>query len=266
MIGSRMSAHQGASTRATAAGPGFGAWALVSGETLSTSGAGPDDRVGLVVDGLGGAMQLRLGALAALEPGADPAAWLILATDRATAPEWLAELKDLHPAAPSAFTALITNLMEGLAEMTPVMREEDAVATVESILRLARTALGRPYDALPPPGLEGDPEMLAAARLIERDLLDPDLDANSLTRALGLSRSSLYRAFQSVGGVKAYIRQRRLEHARDLLMRRDGPRLTVGEVAQACGFASDSHFSRAFRKAFGYSPGVRPEAEGSGGA
>jgi AraC-like DNA-binding protein len=50
------------------------------------------------------------------------------------------------------------------------------------------------------------------------------------------------------------------------LANRTGPRPTVGEVAQSCGFASDSHFSRAFRKAFGYPPGAQRESDVSGGA
>ncbi len=253
-----MSAYQGAST-----GSAAGAWVFLDPEALGAPEARSEDCVGLVIDGHGAAARLHMGVLST---GTDIDARLILTTDRATAPKWLADLKPLRPVTPSAFTTLIINLMEELAGLAGSTRADDASVVVESILMLARTALERPPEPVIPAGLAGDPEMLAAARLIEDQLLDASLDAGSLMHALGLSRSSLYRAFQSVGGVQAYIRQRRLEHARDLLMRRTGPRPTVGEVAQACGFASDSHFSRAFRKAFGYSPGARRETDPSGGA
>lgn len=261
-----MSAYQGASTASADAGRASEAWVFLDREALSTPDAGSEDRVGLVIDRHGDTARLRMGALSALEAGTDGDARLILATDRASAPKWLADLKPLRPVTPSAFTTLIINLIEELAGLAASARADDASVVVDSILMLARTALERPPEPAAPAGMTGDPEMLAAARLIEERLLDPDLDAGSLMHALGLSRSSLYRAFQTVGGVKAYIRQRRLEHARDLLMRRTGPRPTVSEVAQACGFASDSHFSRAFRKAFGSSPGARRETGGSGGA
>lgn len=251
-----MSAYQGAST-----GSAAGAWVFLDPEALRAPEARSEGRVGLVIDGHGEAARLHMGVL---PTGTEIDARLILATDRAAAPQWLADLKSLRPVTPSAFTALIINLVEELAGLAGSTHAADTSAVVESILMLARTALERPPEPAAPAGVAGDPEMLAAARLIEDQLLDPSLDTVSLMHALGLSRSSLYRAFQSVGGVKAYIRQRRLEHARDLLMRRTGPRPTVGEVAQACGFASDSHFSRAFRKAFGYSPGARREADPSG--
>ena len=257
-----MSAYQGASTASGHAGPA--SWVFLDREALSAPDAGSEERVGLVVDGRGDTARLRMGALSALEPGPDGGGRLILATDRASAPKWLGDLKPPRPVTPSAFTTLIINLIEELAGLAASPRADDASVVVESILMLARTALERPPEPAAPAGMAGDPEMLAAARLIEERLLDPDLDAGSLMHALGLSRSSLYRAFQPVGGVQAYIRQRRLEHARDLLMRRTGPRPTVSEVAQACGFASDSHFSRAFRKAFGSSPGARRESERSG--
>lgn len=258
-----MSAYLGASTATADAGSASGAWVFLDLQALSALEPRSEDRVGLVIDGHGEEARLGLGPLAAAT-AID--ARLVLATDRASAPKWLTDLKRLHPVTPSAFATLIINLVEELAGLAGSTRADDASAVVDSILMLARTALERPPEPDAPAEMASDPEMLAAARLIEDRLLDPDLDAGSLMHALGLSRSSLYRAFQSVGGVKAYIRQRRLEHARDLLMRRTGPRPTVSEVAQACGFASDSHFSRAFRKAFGSSPGARREAEPSGRA
>jgi AraC-like DNA-binding protein len=250
------------------AGTRYGAFQVIQG----TSEPGPvsNDRVGLAIDlpdvaGEGGEARLQLGALDRLTADGG-ARRVILATRRRTAPGWLARTTNLTAIAPSAFTALIVNLVEGLVGATPRLNPEDAPAVIEAILLLAGQALERPADPNAPAWTLGDAEMFAAARLIDERLLDRGLDAESLMRALGLSRSSLYRAFQSVGGVKAYIRQRRLERARDVLANRTGPRPTVGEVAQSCGFASDSHFSRAFRKAFGYPPGAQRESDVSGGA
>lgn len=249
-----MSANDGASIPV---GTAYGAHLLVRGPVVFGAG----ERVGLVIDGPEDAVHLRLGPLTGPEPNAR---W-VLAIEAGVAPAWLAALTDPRPVARSPVVTLIVNLIERLAEAGPEMEAGDAAATIESILLLARTARERPA-AEAPEGLTGDPDLLAAVQLIEARLLDPDLDAAVLVQALGLSRSSLYRAFQPVGGVNAWIRQRRLEHARDLLASRTGPRPTVGEVAQICGFASDSHFSRAFRKAFGHSPGARPDDAGSGGA
>jgi len=254
-----MSAHQGACAQSVELEP----------MPLFLNGEAPhalEGRVGLVVDRTDGAARLRQGALENLEPGTDAEGRLILALERTAAPDWLAGMTELQPVAPSAFTDLIVNLIEGLAGSTADISVQDGSAALESILLLARTAHNRPMDAATAPELGGDPDMLAAARLIEARLLDPALDATDLMRTLRLSRSSLYRAFRSVGGVNAYIRRRRLEHARDVLVQRTGPRPTVGEVAQSHGFASDSHFSRAFRKAFGRPPGTRRDDPSSGGA
>ena len=238
------------------------AWRFLQSETASDL----EGCVGLIIDRADGEARLRQGALSGLEPATPPEERLILATDRATAPDWLATLPALQTLAGSPFTDLIVNLIEGLARTGADLGAGDASTAVESILLLARTARERPVEPVATSGLADDPDMLAAARLIEDRLLDPTLDAAEVMATLRLSRSSLYRAFRSVGGVNAYIRGRRLEHARDVLARRTGPRPTVGEVAQSHGFASDSHFSRAFRKAFGHPPGARREAPASGGA
>jgi AraC-like DNA-binding protein len=225
-----------------------------------------DGRVGLIVEWTDGEARLWQGALAGLEPGDRASRRLILAMARTEAPDWLAGMSDRLPLAPSAFTDLIANMVETLAESSPGMAAGHRSTAVEAILLLVRTARDRPSEIAPSSDLADDPVMLAAARLIEERLLDPTLDAASLMQALHLSRSSLYRAFQGAGGVKAYIRQRRLEHARDVLARPSDPRPTVGEVAASHGFASDSHFSRAFRTAFGHSPGARRKDPASGGA
>ena len=79
----------------------------------------------------------------------------------------------------------------------------------------------------------------------------------------GLSRSTLYRLFESVGGVAAYIQRERLRAARDALCSPDNIR-PIHAIAEACGFADASVFSRAFRHAFGCSPRDARAAAASG--
>ena len=91
-----------------------------------------------------------------------------------------------------------------------------------------------------------------AERLISRNPLDPELSADALAKACGGSRATLYRAFDEDGGVHRFIQQRRLEHAHQALWRRD--RQSVCDIAYGHGFPSQPHFSRVFRRHFGYSP------------
>jgi AraC-like DNA-binding protein len=90
---------------------------------------------------------------------------------------------------------------------------------------------------------------------IETILGSPGLSADGLCQAFGLSRSALYRLFESLGGVSAYIQGRRLARAHaDLAKPSKAPR-KIYDVAYRWGFVSEAHFSRAFRRAFGVTPG-----------
>ncbi|QOF72420.1 helix-turn-helix transcriptional regulator [Aminobacter sp. SR38] len=94
----------------------------------------------------------------------------------------------------------------------------------------------------------------AARRLIEANVPEPDLGPEFLCQRLGMSRAKLYRLFEPIGGVGAYIQQRRLTRAYHALTDPAQAHLYVGIIAARCGFGSASVFSRAFRQAFGLSP------------
>src|SRR5690606_17120560 len=95
--------------------------------------------------------------------------------------------------------------------------------------------------------------MAEIRRYINRNLDSPDLSPQSICKALGLSRSRLYAICEPMGGVAAFIQQRRLRRIHAILAdRRD--RRRIAEIAFEHGFVSEAHFSRAFRRAFGYSP------------
>jgi AraC-like DNA-binding protein len=84
---------------------------------------------------------------------------------------------------------------------------------------------------------------------IDAHLDDSALDATRLASQIGVSRRRLDQIFvREVGcAVATYIRQRRLERAREMLAdpRYDGR--TVTEIALSVGFEDMSHFTRAFK-------------------
>lgn len=96
--------------------------------------------------------------------------------------------------------------------------------------------------------------VLARARgYVENNLLEPGLNPARISEALGVSRSTLYRLFEPLGGVTAYIWERRLHLARAALMDPKRGR-RISEIAFQCGFSSEAHFSRSFRRAFNIRP------------
>jgi AraC-like DNA-binding protein len=93
-----------------------------------------------------------------------------------------------------------------------------------------------------------------AMQYIEAHLESADLTPERICQALKISRAHLYRAFQEQGGVARYILRCRLERAYATLRNPAMSRRTISSVAFECGFSSVTHFSRAFRAAFGISP------------
>lgn len=83
--------------------------------------------------------------------------------------------------------------------------------------------------------------------------LDHELRLQELSALAGLSPFHFARSFrQSVGATPhQYILQRRVQHAKELLLR---PEWSIEQVASATGFAGASQFSRVFRQSAGATP------------
>ena len=93
-----------------------------------------------------------------------------------------------------------------------------------------------------------------------RDLLherfrDQELELRALAREAQVHPASLTRAFRHAYGVtpSEYLRTLRLQWSMQEL--REGER-SLAEIALEAGFADQSHFSRAFRRQFGTTPGA----------
>jgi AraC-like DNA-binding protein len=69
-----------------------------------------------------------------------------------------------------------------------------------------------------------------------------------------MSRATLYRVFEQLGGVRRYIQQRRLKGAYQRLTDPVHASERIGTIAAGFGFGNDSAFSRAFRETYGMSP------------
>lgn len=94
----------------------------------------------------------------------------------------------------------------------------------------------------------------AVRRHIDVHLLEPDLSADSVMRAFSMSRRTLYRLFEPLGGFKSYLQKQRLRQAWDALRAAELSHLSISEIAERHGFANPESFSRNFRTLFNLSP------------
>ncbi|MEU1879847.1 helix-turn-helix domain-containing protein [Streptosporangium sp. NPDC020072] len=98
---------------------------------------------------------------------------------------------------------------------------------------------------------------------IQRSLSDPALCAETVAAAHQISVRHLYHLFEEQGlTVAAWIRRCRLERCRHDLADPAQRSLPIHAIAARWGFASNAHFSRTFRAAYGLSPaGYRSSRE-----
>lgn len=155
----------------------------------------------------------------------------------------------------SGMGGLLADYLGSLAERLPQMLESDgeaaANATIEMIaacLRPTATTIGEAQAPIQ------EVVLLRAKRMIEENLRSPRLSPDFLCRTLCVSRRSLYRLFEPLGGVHQYILRRRLSHIRSALKDpRNGQR--IAGLAEQYGFTCNETFWRAFKRQYGVTPG-----------
>lgn len=133
------------------------------------------------------------------------------------------------------------------------MTEEEARQSLEPTLALLANALNGGVDTM-----DGAASvalsLLSRARLVIEQNLQGSITVDDLCRELALSRATLYRLFEPMGGVRAYLQERRLRRSAEDLTSPLHSKRHIYEIAFDWGFGSEAHFSRAFKRRFGVSP------------
>lgn len=164
----------------------------------------------------------------------------------------------LHLPGRAGAAALASAYLAALPAQLGALDPAAAEAVLDNLCRLLAIACG----GAAPGAVEGGAGAVRAARLeaarrhVERHLPDPGLTPVSAAAALGVSVRALHQLFEPAGeGFAALVRRRRLEEARAALEGPGGAGRTVVDVAFAWGFEDLATFHRAFRRAFGATPG-----------
>ncbi len=149
---------------------------------------------------------------------------------------------------------LLGEHVQSMAAHLPTATHETLPYLVEATKNLAFASLASSqaqsgFDTLP---LEAALRQ-KIERYIDANLGDRELSTDSLCRDFSISRSTLYRLFDLHAGVANFIKRRRLQRIRSILVTGDDTR-PLSEIAESFGFSSGAHFSRSFREEFGCVP------------
>lgn len=157
--------------------------------------------------------------------------------------------------------ALYCDHLLALQRRLPTLSASDAPIVVRAVVELLAGLVRPGLHTSAAHTAQQELALHRARRYIEAHLHYAQLSLDDVRAAAAVSRASLYRLFEGVGGVAHYVLVRRLERCRAVL---ENPcdRRRISEIAYAHGFVSEAHFSRAFRRRYGQTPGeVRAASE-----
>ncbi|GGK37494.1 helix-turn-helix domain-containing protein [Nocardia camponoti] len=151
-------------------------------------------------------------------------------------------------------TSLVSRFLVDLAAMQAAAPEQAAAFASPAIPLLAtaaRLGLGGEVRALSP---ESHTALIIeqVVAFVRGHYRDPDLTADTIAKACAISRRTLYRLFESDGGIGQLVRQLRVERACALL--RQFPDRPTWTVSHQAGFSSERQFFRVFRASVGMTP------------
>lgn len=151
---------------------------------------------------------------------------------------------------------LLTATLAEVIAQTPRLTQAEAAALGIGLANLVGACVAG-LGARPAPRgrpSASDPSAAQLRRYLERHAADPAFGPAELAAAFGLSRSALYRAFASAGGVAAALRTHRLARAMRLLADPAWADRPIDAVARASGFAQGRSLRRALQDAHGVAP------------
>jgi AraC-like DNA-binding protein len=155
----------------------------------------------------------------------------------------------------------------GSARAPVLAREARDLASPEDVQAWLRRAIPSLAKSLRPnPAAAGEPIPTDAVRAllgrVQSAVLGGEQTVSGLARHCAVSRERIHRVLKQWLGMAPgdYLRAVRLHRAKHMVM--DGE--PVASVAAECGFADQAHFTRWFRRTFGYTPGDLAEAVSPG--
>lgn len=151
--------------------------------------------------------------------------------------------------------AFLSDYFQLLVRRLPTMSEQEAAATAEATIDVIAACVRPTQERMAPVAAQVQSVLVARAeKLVERHLEETQLSPEFLCKQLGVSRRTLYRAFEERGGVHDYILVRRLA-AVAARIAAPGETRTISELAELCGFTTSETFWRAFKRRYGLTPG-----------
>lgn len=176
---------------------------------------------------------------------------------RSAVPGWLLSrgIHGLVLPGSSAGGRLVASHLLTLAEVAGELTEAEGSAGIEAAFVIAERFMGHQRSVAP-----GHADAIhrtireRAMALLDSRPPEARWSADTLAVAIGVSRTSLYRAFEITGGVRRYVLRRRLARAYAALRSRRGVSPSVETIGQQNGFPDRRSFVQAFRAQFGLSP------------
>jgi len=167
-------------------------------------------------------------------------------------------LADREPAASwdsqSMQGRILANTLIAVWRMLPEARAEDAPTLASGLLGLLNGLLSPTPE---PAGMQAlhRASLAAMQAFIEERLWNANLGVDDLVHAFHQSRPVIYRMFRDVGGVRAFIQERRLLRSFRELSAAAQTARPIWQLATQWGFRDPAYFHRAFKSRFGLTAG-----------
>lgn len=203
---------------------------------------------------------LELRATAADVMAGDVTLW----APRARLSSSLVDERTVHALAISAgcpSASLIGACLQSLAGQAGGMTVRELDSLAEGVVALITRVL--PIELERRPKFRGDIDsrgdqalasLVSVRRFIDQNLPSQELNPEMIAGTFGLSRASLYRMFEPLDGVIAYVRKQRLHRAFLDIVTPGLSDRKIETIAHRWGFESAATFTRAFKAAYGVSP------------
>ena len=164
------------------------------------------------------------------------------------------DMEQFHGGNAAGATLALATYIDNLVSLLPSLTSDDAVRVSAMTRALIAAYFAPPNASCDPAKCISKPLLFERAqRIVRQHMLSSDFGPEQLCRLLAVSRSKLYRLFESSGGVANFVNSERLNYAHERLADPRGLS-TINKIGADVGFCDHSTFSRVFKRKFGYSP------------